>query len=201
MKIQVYKFTSITPLLMANIESVNRDLPTLKLGTKPNKGDIEKIADGMTYRDAEWGCKKWAKAGYYLPTEAFRSSLLSGCKGNKFAGRREGAGTTIKPLIFPAEARCSLLDSDGKPVETHTPQIDSAVNGNNKARIIVVRPRIDTWQTVVPFEIDDEFAPSNYEQFMELLLTFWNRAGRVAGVGAWRPEKNGRFGKYSVEMV
>lgn len=192
MKIQVYRFTGISPLLMASIDSVNRDLPQLKLGTNPNKGDIDKIAEGMTYKD---------KDGFYLPTQALRSSLLKGCTGMKFPGSRMSPKNIFKGLIFPAEEKARLLDGKGKPVKKYETQIDSAVNKSTKARIIVVRPRVDEWQLEVPFEIDDEFAPSNYDQFMDVVLEVWNRAGRSVGVGAWRPENEGRFGRYSVEMI
>lgn len=193
MKLQVYKFTGISPLLMSNIESVNRGLPQLKLGTKPNKGDVGKISEGMTYRDE--------KGNLYMPTQALRSSLLKGCTGQKFSGIRQGAKTLLQGLVFQAEDRATLLDVNGKPIKNVTPQVDSGVNKNSNDRIIIVRPRIEQWSMKVPFEIDDEFAPSNFEQFMDTLLTIWNRAGRAVGIGAWRPEKQGAFGRYSVEMV
>jgi hypothetical protein len=192
MQIKVYKFTGLTPLLMSNIESVNRDLPQLKLGTKPNKGDIEKIAEGMTYRNED--------GNLYVPTQALRSSLLTGCAGQKFPGSRQSPRTILQALIFPAEDRATVLDGKGKPATKIEPQIDSGVNKASKSRIIVVRARIPSWSMVVPFEIDDEFAPSNFEQFMDTVITLWNRAGRTAGIGAWRPEKQGRHGRYQVEL-
>ena len=192
MKTLICQFTGLTPLLMMNIESVNRDLPMIKLGTKPNEGDIEKIAEGMTYRTED--------GQLYLPSSAFRSSLLSGCTGVKFPGERRGPATIFQSLVFPAERQALLFDDKGKPIKDYEIQIDSAVNRNSSppSRIIVVRPRIDEWYTDLPFEIDDEFAPSNYDEFLQILLKLWNRAGRIAGVGAWRPEKKGPHGKYSV---
>lgn len=193
MKIQVFRFTGLSPLLMSNIESVNRDLPVLKLGVKPGKGDIETIAEGMTYRDDD--------GTYYLPTQALRSSLLKGSVGTKFPGSRMSPKNIFKGVVFAAEERATILDKKGYPVLKHVAQIDSAVNKSTKARIIVVRPRIDEWMLEVPIEIDEEFAPGNFDTFMESLLLVWNRAGRSAGVGAWRPENEGRFGRYSVEMI
>lgn len=195
MKVQVYKFTGLSSLLMSNVESVNRGLPQMKLGTKPNKGDVEKIAEGMTYRDAD--------GVLCMPTEALRSSLLFGCKGLKMPGSRSGPASIYQSLVFPAESRASLTNAKGKPVKDYEIQIDSGVNkvGSKKHRIIVVRPRINEWVLSVPFEIDEEFAPANFEQFLSVMVEHWNRAGRVAGIGAWRPENKGRHGKYSVEQV
>lgn len=193
MEIQVYRFTGISPLLMANINSVNLKLPKLKLGTKPNSGDVNKIAEGNLYKNDD--------GSYYMPCEALRLSLFKGCSGQKFAGDRRGPATIFQGLLFPAEDRANLIHADGKPIKKHVPQIDSGVNKATKARIIVVRPRIEEWQMDVPFQIDDEFAPENYEEFKAALLALWNRAGRAVGIGAWRPENKGRYGRYSVEQV
>lgn len=193
MQIKTYRFTGLTPLLMASIESVNRDLPSIKLGAAPNKGDIEAIAEGMTYRDED--------GSLYLPTQALRSSLLSGCTGQKFKGSRQGPKSIFQATVFQAEEQATLTDLKGKPIKDYDIQIDSGVNKASKARIIVVRPRINVWRLDVPFEIDDEFAPSNYDEFLSALLAIWNRAGRAAGVGAWRPECKGRHGRYNVEAL
>lgn len=194
MQVRVFRFTGLSPLLMSNIESVNRGLPQMKLGTQPNAGDIEKIAEGHTYRDDD--------GNLYVPTQALRSSLLTGSAGTKFPGSRQSPRTIFQATVFPSEGRATVLN-DGQPVRDFVVQIDSGVNGVGKAarRIIVVRPRIDRWSLDVPFEIDDEFAPSNFDQFIGALLTVWNRSGRMAGIGAWRPEKQGRFGRYSVEQI
>ena len=193
MEIQVYRFKGISPLLMANINSVNLKLPKLKLGTKPNAGDVKKIAEGNLYKNDD--------GTYYMPCEALRLSLFKGCSGQKMAGDRRGPATIFQGLLFPAEDRANLVNAKGKPIKKHVPQIDSGVNKANKARIIVVRPRIEEWQMDVPFQIDDEFAPENYEEFKEILLALWNRAGRAVGIGAWRPENKGRYGRYSVEQI
>lgn len=193
MLIRTFRFTGLTPLLMSNIESIQRDLPKLKLGTKPNKGDIEKIAEGMTYRDDD--------GDLYIPTQALRSSLLNGSAGTKFPGSRQSPRTIFQAIVFPSEERAKVLDGKGKPAKKYTIRVDSGVNKKDKSRIIVVRPSIDPWTVVAPFDIDDEFAPSNFDQFVESLLVIWNRSGRMAGVGAWRPEKQGRFGRYSVEII
>ena len=193
MIIQVYRFTGLTPLLMANVKSAELNLPKIKFGTKPNKGDIKKIAEGMLYKNDD--------GTYYLPCEAFRLSLFKGASGVKMPGDRRSPATIFQGLVFPAEDRAALTNLKGRPIKKHTPQVDSGVNNTNKSRIVIVRPRIDEWQTDVPFQIDKEFAPENWEQFMDVLLAVWNRAGRAAGVGAWRPEKKGRFGRYSVEQL
>ncbi len=193
MQILTYRFSGISPLLMSSIQSVGKTLPALKIGTQPNDGDLEKVAEAMAYRDDD--------GSLYVPTAALRSSLLSGCTGQKIAGSRTGPAKLFQATIFEGEDRSTLVDSDGAVITDYAVQVDSGVNGSTKARVLVVRPRIDDWHINAAFELDDEFAPSNIEQFLDSVLTIWNRAGRAIGVGAWRPQCKGRYGRYSVELV
>ena len=206
MKIQLYKFTGLSPLLMVDINSIQRisesGVSPPKLGTAPNAGDYEKIADMMAYKNDDGSATPPMRHGsYYMPTQALRTSLLTGCVGQKFPGTRVGPARIFQSLIFPCEEQADLTNPKGKPIMNHEIQIDSGVNKANKARIILVRPRVNEWEMVVPFEIDEEFAPPNFDQFMGALLSIWNRAGRAVGIGAWRPECKGRHGRYSVEQV
>ena len=161
MKIQVFKFTGLTPLLMSNIESAgNADVPKLTLGKKPNTGDIEKIAEAMAYRNKD--------GTLFYKSEAFRSSLIKGATGKKFG--KLSAPALLKGLIFTsAEERVTLMDRKGKPIKTFETQIDSGVSKATKSRIIVVRPRIDEWSITIPFDFEDDpkIMPSNHEQFMD----------------------------------
>lgn len=193
MELRVFKFAGLTPLLMSDIESVNRKLPQLKLGTTPNAGDIEKIAEGLTYREPD--------GTLYVKSAALRSSLLDGCSGQKLPGSRGSPRKLFQAVIFTAEDHIPVLDAKGKPVKSWEVQIDSGVSKATKARVIVVRPRIPVWHLKAAFELDREFAPSNYEEFLQIVTTIWNRAGRAVGIGAWRPQCSGKFGRYSVEMA
>jgi len=193
MEIRVFKFTGLTPLLMSNIASAgNPDMPTLTVGKKPNKGDFEKIADALAYKNKD--------GTLFLKSEAFRSSLIKGATGKKFG--KQAAPAVLKGFIFTsAEEQVSLIDLKGRPIKKYEIQIDSGV-AKKINRIIVVRPRIDEWSATVPFdcESDPKFRPSNYEEFLDQIEKLWNYAGRTVGVGAWRPEKSGKYGRYSVEM-
>ena len=61
-----------------------------------------------------------------------------------------------------------------------------------KNGILRSRPIIPVWAVDVIFEIDDDFiVPSQ-------VLSLMNDAGRIAGVGDWRPAKKGRYGRYKV---
>ena len=57
------------------------------------------------------------------------------------------------------------------------------------------RPRFNEWACMVAFEIDQDFVST------EVVLELFNRAGKVAGVGDFRPGKQGIYGRYKVELV
>jgi hypothetical protein len=192
MEIRVFEFTGLSSLLMSDIDSVGRKLPTLSLGKAPNEGDIEKIAAGMAYREPD--------GSLFIKAEALRSSLLTGCAGQKFPGTRISPMKIFQATLFTSEEHAALVDAKGKPIKKWEIQIDSGVNKKTKDRIILVRPRIPVWNCTVPFEIDREFAPTNFDEYLRSVETIWNRAGRAVGVGAWRPDKKGKHGRYSVKM-
>ncbi len=47
---------------------------------------------------------------------------------------------------------------------------------------------------LLSLEIDSDFIPA------DMLITLFNRAGRMIGVMDYRPEKRGSFGRYTVEL-
>lgn len=62
----------------------------------------------------------------------------------------------------------------------------------NKAAVAVVRPKFTTWAFDVTVEIDmDQVA-------IEKIKDLFNCAGRLSGLGDFRPSKRGQFGRFKV---
>lgn len=61
-----------------------------------------------------------------------------------------------------------------------------------RARIMRHRAKIESWSLGFTLEIDDEIVP--VEVINKLLVD----AGRRAGIGDFRPQKSGSFGRYVV---
>jgi hypothetical protein len=145
-----------------------------------------------------------AKAGRYLtedgkyfrfPVQAFKSSLVGGGVGRRIGKR--SAISVMKATIFPAEEWCFLLDpKTKKPIPASQYVIDvRRVVLQKKLGVLRARPKIASWCCVVPFEIDDIIDKP------ELLVEIGNLAGRMVGVGDFRPEKGGPFGRYTVKLA
>ncbi len=62
----------------------------------------------------------------------------------------------------------------------------------NKAAVAVVRPKFKVWAFKVTVEIDlDQVA-------IEKIMDLFNTAGRLTGLGDFRPSKRGQFGRFKV---
>lgn len=148
-----------------------------------------------------------AKAGLYLtddgkflrfPAQAFKSSLTTGAGGRKLG--KLSATTVMKRGVFPAEEWVNLynpetgkqLTLDDYVIDTRRAVIKSGMKSSGVQRS---RPKILKWGCRVPFEVDDTI-PN-----VGVLEEIGNIAGRTVGLGDFRPEKGGPFGRYKVKLV
>jgi hypothetical protein len=122
----------------------------------------------------------------------FRSALLNGLKGKKIG--KMGAATVFQPAVFNVDQFCVLVDPDTeKPLTKYEIDTRPAVIG--RSRVIRSRPRYDSWSCTLFFEIDEEVLTA--KQVEEQL----NVAGRVAGVGDYRVNRKGPFGRFTAELI
>ncbi len=128
----------------------------------------------------------------YVPTRAFRSAIKEAAKG-----RRIGKGyatTLVKGGVFePTEVTPLVHPVTGEVIRDYDVFVARAVvQGNGVQR---ARPRIPEWGAKVYLEIDAEaLAPEHVEELLAI-------AGRTVGVGDWRPQKDGSYGRFRAELV
>lgn len=127
-----------------------------------------------------------------LPTAAFRGCLASAAKGRKFG--KAFATSVVKGSVFPADEWTTLTLPNGAPMERWTVDARRAVLGTGKSAkgIIRGRPRFEEWAATVNFEYDADFL--HPDQIGELLAI----GGRTVGVGDFRPENSGPFGRFQL---
>lgn len=124
----------------------------------------------------------------YLPGTNVFAAIVNAGRFHKIGRRQVTTGkTSIVPGgIMILELMCSLGTRDF--------EVDSrrAVNQNTGGAVMAHRPRIDNWRTSFTLDIDETlFAP----EFVRVLV---DDAGRRIGVGAYRPERKGPFGRFVV---
>ena len=74
--------------------------------------------------------------------------------------------------------------------------IRSAVNQNVKARVITKRPKWNDWTCEFVLVVDDDglLTVATIKQIIEY-------AGRFLGVGSYRPEHTGEFGRFTATIT
>jgi hypothetical protein len=181
--IVVFKIKGISDLLQNNPASMSHS--NAGLGTK-RIPTPEEEAQAKCYRDGD--------GNFYLLSEAFRSSIVG--KGGAASGRRIGKFTAASRAcagIFTVEPRVVLLDAEtGEPAKTY--RIDTRRAVVQGQGVLRSRACFPNWMARLPLEIDEDFI--TIQQVLELL----NIAGKLAGVGDFRPQRRGSFGRFKAEI-
>lgn len=175
----------ITPILMNRFTEdgevkVSSGTSTVHIG---KTGTPREQAEPKAYKDKD--------GELYIPGPNIFSCLIGAGKFHKVGKSKV---TTLKTSLVPAgisvrEIICPVKNTNGSDWEVDT---RSVVNPSTGGRRICHRPRLDDWELEFTLEIDTEmFSP----EFVRILV---NDAGRKIGLGDYRPERKGPFGKFSI---
>ena len=180
-EIVTFAIEGISPLLQNNPkEFIGSGGQEKELTAKSRSYDDAQEAELRQYRDGD--------GLFYHPSVAFTKAILRAVTGKKFGS--ETATSLVKGTVFIAEPHCILCDGKGKPLKKYTIDRQSVVIG--KARILRCRPRFDIWFTKLALEINTGIlSADNVRDALSL-------AGRVVGIGDYRPEKTGGYGRFRV---
>lgn len=111
----------------------------------------------------------------------------------KKVGKR-GAKSIISASVFNVDDYCVILDAKTrKPLLKY--EIDTRRAVVVKQGILRSRPKFEDWACELELEIDEDMIP------VSLVLENLNEAGMLAGIGDYRINKGGPFGRYKVELV
>jgi hypothetical protein len=129
----------------------------------------------------------------YLPSTMFRSALIGAGAGRRIG--KMGAGTILSGSVFTVTDKVPLVDpTTGKPITKYAISTMRAVV--NKSGVLRSRPEIAEWACNIDLEVDVTQIP-NLNNVVELM----NIAGRMRGVGDFRPQKKGPYGRFRAETV
>jgi len=170
-------------------------------GTTPLQ--FGKYAGNATKPFEEWEQTHWQDRAHYdsdgnviIPPEMFSNSIkgAAGYMSKKVPGERnktfkkkfDAAIMVVDPLVLP-------MKKDGlRPNWLYVPA-DGKVGGST--RVYRCFPVVDKWQGTVRYNIFDEVITRDV--FIEHLKT----SGMFIGIGMFRPERRGWFGRFSVKNV
>jgi hypothetical protein len=128
------------------------------------------------------------KNNLYIPGPNIYAAIIAAGKFHKYGKTKV---TTNKTSLIPAGI--FILDAV-IPLNTTNFEVDSrsVVIPPTGGRIMCHRPRLDNWKCTFDLEVDEQMFN---EKFVRLLI---DDAGKKIGVGDFRPEKKGPFGRFQV---
>jgi hypothetical protein len=127
---------------------------------------------------------------FYLPSDHIRMSLI-----NAGTFMKSKVGNARKSMANIVAAMFSINPEQIELPKFDTVDVRSAVNKNVKARVIVKRPKWMEWGASFTILVDDDTIT---KETVESLLDY---AGRYVGIGSYRPEHRGQFGRFEVENI
>lgn len=194
--------TGISPILMNNPASMrSTDDAKMKVKSIPPP---EEEAETKVYRMAD--------GQLYFPTEGFRLGILKKAVQGRKIGKRF-ASAVVAGALFLTNDRMPLFDPEvDLEVESPNHVSPETVVGMEERKItdyevdvrrVVIqssgirraRPRVWPWGGILDYEYDLDFITP------EVVLNLQRIAGKLAGVGDYRPQKTGSFGRYSVRAI
>jgi len=186
MKTFVATIAGVSPLLMHRFSDNNTE--EMKAQTRKiniMNVDPREAAEQCAYRTAE---------GYlYIPGEMPMRMLREAGAAHKQRGSRRSLKYIISAVVWVLDRQIVLCDAEGNPIVDFEVDSRPVVIPSTKGRVIRHRPCINPpWFLEVPLEIDDsEIAPATVH---DLLV----EGGKKHGLGDYRPNTGGAFGKFQV---
>lgn len=181
MKTFAVRVEGISPLLQHRFgeqsESGDQARPIVK-GTETPREQAESVC----YRN---------KKSFYVPGTWIAGCLREAGVSHKLKGSRRSvkyivpAGVTINEVDIPLLNGTTLakdFEVDSRPV----------VIPATKGRIMRHRPRFDEWSLNFTLTVDDTVIP------FDLVKQLMDEGGRRVGIGDFRPQKTGPFGRFTV---
>jgi hypothetical protein len=122
-----------------------------------------------------------------LPATYLRNSIVEASKQFKIVGK--GKSTYSKLIASTVDIEPFYIELDADKYEIFR---ISAVNPMTKGRMMTERPKYNNWKASFEIILNDDAVP------VSVLNEVLEHAGKYVGVGDWRPEKKGMFGKFMI---
>lgn len=148
------------------------------------RGNPREEAEKVVYRNGE---------GFYFPSTWLSRSLSNAGTNFKMRGTRKSLRFVLPSAVVVSEVQIPLLNGDTK-ARAKDFEVDSrpVTIPSTKGRVMRHRPRFDAWSARFSLEVDDDILP------VETVHEVFADAGRKVGIGDYRPEKGGPFGRFEV---
>jgi hypothetical protein len=189
MELAQWEIVGLSPLLQDNPSSMGGGADEKQTATRKKIPSPAEEAAASAYR--------LAGGQLFHPSMAFRKALLDACAGKRIG--KVGARTILSGAVFNVDDAMALVDpASGEPITTWAVDTRRAVvkSSGKSAGVHRSRARIEKWAGVLTLEVDRDFITD-----LELITDLLNEAGALKGVGNYRPEKGGPFGRFRATLI
>lgn len=180
MKTVECKITGVSPLLINRFKE-NDEQPDPIGKSKKDYGSPRKQAEQTAYRD-ERTKKLW------IPSSWITGAIKTVASDYKLKSSRKSVKSVSGGAIFPLEEK--IYFKEGYKLKDI--EIDSRPVVIQRARIMRHRARLEKWSLKFNLQIDETILPVKFVH--EILAD----AGKRAGIGDFRPQKTGPFGRFQI---
>jgi hypothetical protein len=126
----------------------------------------------------------------YLPGAAIARLLREAGAAHKQRGSRRSIKYIVPAAVLVAEDAITL--HNGAPLTAFEVDSRPVTIPATKGRIMRHRPRLDAWQATFTLEVNDDLLP------VEVIHQLLTEGGTGIGVGDFRPERGGPFGRFQI---
>lgn len=173
----VVTIEGITPLLMHRL-----DEETLRVIVEGSEGKASGPKEHLSVeREFQKALYRTEDGGFGFPGAGIKKCLID---GGRFAGM---VMTRLKGSIFILEEMIPLTGDD--------PQCSIMSARNNRGQVVpTIRGRFNRWAMRVPVQFTSEIT-------QEQLVNLFAHAGYSVGIGAFRPQCSGMYGRFAVKAI
>lgn len=122
-----------------------------------------------------------------LPSVYLKNCIVEASKQFKIVGK--GKSTYSKIVASTVDVEPFMINLDGGKFEVFR---ISAVNPMTKGRMMTERPKYSKWKVSFDLVLNDP------QVDVSVVNEILEHAGKYVGIGDWRPEKKGMFGKFMI---
>ena len=181
MKTISVKIKGLSPILINRFKEQDELVEAVKKSTKKDYGTPREQAEATAYRD-EKSKKIW------VPSTWITGAIKTVASDYKLPGSRKSMKSVSGGAIFPLEEKIYFENN----LKLKDVEIDSRPVVIQRARIMRHRARLEEWALSFDIEIDETILP--VDSVHEVMID----AGKRAGIGDFRPQKGGPFGRFVI---
>lgn len=130
-----------------------------------------------------------------VPPRNLYAAFINSGKFVRLDGKRQistATGTILTGMMMLAPGDLAIVVPGTETAAAWEVDIQQGRNPNGGEAVCIIRPRFDEWEVRCELEIDQEVMP------LKMARELVDLAGRRCGLGDFRPEKKGTFGRFVV---